>query len=215
MMPTPAPTIDLLIPLLSRDVIDAIADRPGETRADRDIRAEGAWRSIEGFAPRDTMEIMMAGHAVAFQSMIMDSVHDSRHAPTEESARLHRQQAVSMSRAQLSWFKEFRLHRAAEADSVQPEAEIRTPVPPPPTPVETLDATPDRDSAQAEAAPAPVATRAAPIAPPGVAPPRERGPTGTPTGAPMPNDPSRHPIPSAAVVASAVPERARLAMTGT
>lgn len=112
MSPTPPAAIGTLLPLLSRDVIDAIANRPGETEARRQDRAQGALCLIEAFEPRDGVEVMLAGQAVMFQSLMMDTIHDSHHAVTGQEAFRHRQAAVAMSRVQLSWFKELRLHDA-------------------------------------------------------------------------------------------------------
>ena len=149
MSPTPPAAIGTLLPLLSRDVIDAIASRPGETEARRQDRAQGALCLIEAFEPRDGVEVMLVGQAVMFQSLMMDTIHDSHRAVTGQEAWRHRQAAVAMSRVQLSWFKELRLHDArrypAAAEVAEHAAVLPAPAP------EPASATPPAAPAQAKA----------------------------------------------------------------
>ncbi len=140
MSPTSPAAIGTLLPLLSRDVIDAIANRPGETEARRQDRAQGALCLIEAFEPRDGVEVMLVGQAVMFQSLMMDTIRDSHRARTGQEASRHRQAAVAMSRVQLSWFKELRLHdarrypAAAKAAKHAAVLSAQTPEPAPATP---------------------------------------------------------------------------------
>ena len=155
MSPTPPAAIGTLLPLLSRDVIDAIANRPGETEARRQDRAQGALCLIEAFEPRDGVEVMLAGQAVMFQSLIMDTIHDSHHAVTGQETFRHRQAAVAMSRVQLSWFKELRLHDARRYPAAEEVAEHTTAIPAPvPEPASaTLPAAPAQAKAPVPAEP--------------------------------------------------------------
>jgi hypothetical protein len=112
MFPVPAPSVDDLLPLLARDVIEAIADRPHESEARRQDRAQCAMRLIEAFEPEDGVEIMLAGQTVLMQNLLLDAVHDARRAATMDNAHRHRQQAMSMCRIQLSCLKEISSRRA-------------------------------------------------------------------------------------------------------
>ena len=197
MSPTPATAIGTLLPLLSRDVIDAIANRPGETEARRQDRAQGALCLIEAFEPRDGVEVMLAGQAVMFQSLIMDTIHDSHHAVTGQETFRHRQAAVAMSRVQLSWFKELRLHdarrypaaaevadHAAVLSAPAPEpasatppaapAPAKAPVPAEPARTEPAQTEPARTETPARIAATPEAPVSPPLASsPPLSPPRE------------------------------------------
>ena len=196
MSPIPPAAIGTLLPLLSRDVIDAIASRPGETEARRQDRAQGALCLIEAFEPRDGVEVMLVGQAVMFQSLMMDTIHDSHRAVTGQEAWRHRQAAVAMSRVQLSWFKELRLHdarrypaaaevaeHAAVLPALAPEAASATPPAAPapakaPVPSEPVRTGPARTE-PARTEPARItATPEAPVSPPlasspPLSPPRE------------------------------------------
>ena len=179
MSSTPPAAIGTLLPLLSRDVIDAIANRPGETEARRQDRAQGALCLIEAFEPRDGVEVMLAGQAVMFQSLIMDTIRDSHHAVTGQEAWRHRQAAVAMSRVQLSWFKELRLHDARRyptaAEVADHAAVLSAPAPEPasatppaaPVPAEPARTEPARTEPARTETPARIAaTPEAPVSPP-------------------------------------------------
>ena len=99
-----------LIPALSRDIVAAIAHRPDEPETLRNSRETAALLGIQEFEPRDGVEIMLAGLAVTFQSLIADAVRDSRTATDPD--RLRRQCAM-LQRAQMGYLREFRLHRKA------------------------------------------------------------------------------------------------------
>jgi hypothetical protein len=104
--------VDDLLPVLTRDVIEAIADRPHESEGRRQARARGAMRLIEAFEPEDGVEIMLAGQTVLFQNLILDAIHDSRRATSVDGARRDRQQALAMVKVQLSFLKEMSRRRA-------------------------------------------------------------------------------------------------------
>ncbi len=150
---TQTQTMDVLLPLLTSDVIEAIADRPHESEPRRRARAQAAMRMIEAFEPEDGVEAMLAGQAVLMRTMMLDSVHDASRATMPDDARSHRTQAMALVRAQLSLLKEIRLHRAARpqaeedrpahsASAPQPEAKDRVAAPPASLPTTPLAATP-------------------------------------------------------------------------
>ncbi len=104
-----------LLPLLSRDVVDAIAIRPNETEHQREIRAVTAFRHIEAFAPRDGMEITLASQAVMFQTLMAEAMATRATAATPETARRLRQQVLALGRLQMESIKGIRAHRATLA----------------------------------------------------------------------------------------------------
>ncbi len=179
MLPLPAQTIDDVLPLLTHDIIDAIATRPQETAADNQRRAETALRMLEAFEARDAVEVMFAGQALMFHALMLDATRDACRAEDGPMAQRHRQSAVALSRVQLSWFRELRLHRAARS----PEA-VEAALPPP--------------AVEPAPPPAPVAAKPAdqmaaePAAQAGVPPRRETGlalPEGEPKTASVPAPP--------------------------
>jgi hypothetical protein len=150
MFPAQALSVDDLLPLLTRDVIEAIADRPRESEARRQARAQGAMRLIEALEPEDGVEIMLAGQTVLMQNLLLDSVHDAHRATTVDDGLRHRQQAMAMGRMQLAFLKEISRHRA---DRPRPVEEV---------PAQSVAAPPPRAAAPAAAPPRPEAPAAAP-----------------------------------------------------
>lgn len=53
-------------------IVDAVCDRPGDTAGQRDARARDVVDAVQGFAPRDTVELMFAGLAVIHAQLIQD-----------------------------------------------------------------------------------------------------------------------------------------------
>ena len=133
MIPLPAFSIGAVPPILARDIIDAVAMRPGESASDQQLRAQEVMGMLAAFETRDAVEAMFAGQAVVFQNLVLDATRDAGRAETGEAARRHRQSAVAMSRLHLAWFKELQRHRAERypaADSVDEVPESVTAPPP-------------------------------------------------------------------------------------
>ena len=133
MIPLPAFSIGAVPPILARDIIDAVAMRPGESASDQQLRAQEVMEMLAAFETRDAVEAMFAGQAVVFQNLVLDATRDAGRAETGEAARRHRQSAVAMSRLHLAWFKELQRHRAERypaAASVDEVPESVTVAPP-------------------------------------------------------------------------------------
>jgi len=159
----PAASVEALLPILTRDVIDTIADRPNETVARRQERANGAMRMIEAFHPETGVEIILAGQSVLLQNLLLDTIHDTHRATTPDNAFRGRQQALSFGRLQLSYLKEIRRHSAEHAPPLEaePPAEIAA-APEPPTAVPAQIHAQIRP-APPSASPPPIATRPMPV----------------------------------------------------
>ena len=65
-----------LVSELLRGLADTVADRPGQTEAQRFARHRAAIFSIMAFLPRDAMETMVAGQCVMFDHLLRDAVSD-------------------------------------------------------------------------------------------------------------------------------------------
>jgi len=148
-----------LLPLLTRDVIEAIADRPNESDARRQARADGVRRMIEVLAPEDGVEIMLAGQAVLTRELLLDAVHDSHRVMMADDAHRHRQQAMALGRLQLSFLKEIGRRRAAHPAPMEDAAAAT--VSAPAAVAQTRPVTPPGPDAGA-----PVAVRLAVVPPP-------------------------------------------------
>lgn len=101
-----------LISVLTRDVIESIADRPNESQASRMARATRAMEQIEEMQPGDGMEIMIAGQMVLMRNLAQDAIQDAHRETDPDRAYRHRQQALAISKVELSYLKEFQRHRA-------------------------------------------------------------------------------------------------------
>ncbi len=124
------------LPILTRDIIDTVANRPHLDPEEQALRAEAARLKIEAFAPRDVMEIMFVGQIVVMQSMMLDAAAAATRAQTPEAARRHRTQVIAMARAQMNVMKDIRLHRAAIAKAAS------VVLAPEPAPVEVVEPPP-------------------------------------------------------------------------
>jgi hypothetical protein len=80
------------------DMANAISDRPGESNEQHFIRAQVATHLILGLAPRDPIEVMLAGHAVMFHALITDSVSNTLRGEIDTMRRASRASIVAMDR---------------------------------------------------------------------------------------------------------------------
>jgi hypothetical protein len=139
-----APIVEDFPPVLTRDILAAIADRPNEPEASRAARADAALRLIEAFAPQDAVDIMLAGQSVLFETLALDAIADARRAATPELALKCRAQAMALARVQLSFHSELARRRKARAKEESPPGQPETPArsepapkAPPPVPPRT------------------------------------------------------------------------------
>jgi hypothetical protein len=73
--PHPHDVSELLEPALS-DIVQALSDRPGQTSAEYQAKAEDIWILIESFQPRDAVDLMLTGQLLAFNAAIADATRD-------------------------------------------------------------------------------------------------------------------------------------------
>ncbi len=137
-------------------VVFAICDRPGETMAQREARAHEVVLSVMAFKPRDPVEIMLAGMAVAHYHLIMDSTHDAFGEPTDIPRGRGNAGVVGLDRALTGFLKEIRI---AQTRPLEDAAE------------------PPRRDAPVEADATQPPKRAAEVQPPSAAPTAQRTPT--------------------------------------
>ena len=160
----PAYGLTALLTHVIGDMAQAVAERPGETRAQSVGRAQAAAQTILAFLPGDAIEAMLAGRCVMFHELIVDSVRTTLRGEPDAARRATRSNIVAMDRAFGDNLRRLAQYRARRPDVV-PEQQ-----PPEQQPLASLAETEIADrvrrhqSATAEAAPANPATSApAPI----------------------------------------------------
>ena len=138
-------------------VVHSICDRPGQTVAEREALVRQVVSSVMAFEPRDPVELMLAGMAVANFHRIMDQTHDA----FSEAPELPRDRAnariVALERATTGLLKEIRiLQNRPLADAVEaPRTDV------PAEPVAAPGPKSGADTRQATGSPAPNGRQAA------------------------------------------------------
>jgi hypothetical protein len=197
------PSVAELTTIVARDIINSLANRPGESAAMAAARAAAARTQIDAFAPRDAVEIMLAGQAVLFQSLAADAAREARAASSADMSRRLRQQIIALGRLHLAVMREIRVRRAVDARARKaagaasapavaglPAAPPHAPAAerPPPAPAAAEQRPPSPAATEARA-PSPAATEARPPRP---AAAEQRAPHPAPAKEQAP----RHPAPS-------------------
>jgi hypothetical protein len=104
------------------DIANAVSERAGEPLERRRLRAEAAALTIGAFAPRDVIEVMIAGHCVLFHELIVDAVPDALRGETEVTRRTAQRGLVAMDRAfgnNLTRLERYRKRVAEEAGELE------------------------------------------------------------------------------------------------
>jgi hypothetical protein len=127
-----------LITELLRGLADAIADRPGETEAQRFARHQTAIFSVMAFMPRDAMETMLAGQCVMFDHLMRDAARDLLRNEAEPVKRRIRTQLTGLGRSFLNLLAEFRRLQSRAGQQTAASAHAK-PVPPADSAQKTLD----------------------------------------------------------------------------
>jgi hypothetical protein len=112
-----------------RGVVDAVCDRPGDTAAQRDARAREVERSVLAFAPRDPVEIMLSGLAVAHYHLILDSMHDAFGEQSKVEVGRTNSRIAGLDRAMTGFLRELRIARKRPLEeAVVAEVPVEAPV---------------------------------------------------------------------------------------
>ena len=92
-------------------IIDALCNRPGDTAAQRDARSRDVIESVNSFAPRDSVETMLAGLAIMHAHLILNAVYDlSRERDPRLRGRINATIAT-FDRALVGFLRELRIAR--------------------------------------------------------------------------------------------------------
>lgn len=98
MQAPPAFGFEQLIPELLRGLADPVADRPGQTEAQRFARHQTAIFAVMAFLPRDATETMLASHCVIYDHVLRDAARDLLRDETEAGKRRSRSQLIASGR---------------------------------------------------------------------------------------------------------------------
>jgi hypothetical protein len=81
------------------DMAKAMSQRAGEPKERHFARTQAATHTILAFSPRDSIELMIAGHCVMFHEMIVDSVGDTLRGEADPAHRAARGTIAAMDKA--------------------------------------------------------------------------------------------------------------------
>jgi hypothetical protein len=126
MIATPQETGPGVSPTMLQGIVASICDRPGDTDAQREARSRDVVDAVQGFEPRDPVELMLAGMAVIHAHLIQDSVRDLVREQDDRLRARGKSTIVALDRAMVGFLKEFRIARKraslpSDADEHRPE----------------------------------------------------------------------------------------------
>jgi hypothetical protein len=91
-----------------RGLVEAICDRPAQTKAQRDSRSTEVVHSVLAFEPRDPVEMMLAGMVVTHFHLISHAAHEAFGEQPEDVRPRARSGIVALDRAMVGFVKELR-----------------------------------------------------------------------------------------------------------
>jgi hypothetical protein len=119
-----------LVTEILRGLIEAVADRPGETEAQRFVKQQTAVFSTMAFLPRDAAETMLASQCVMIDHLLRDATRDMLRGESERIKLRIRSQLIAMGRLFLKHLEQLRQFQARPVDQIavspRAEAEPRT-----------------------------------------------------------------------------------------
>jgi hypothetical protein len=121
---TPSTTVSAMGEIV-RQVIETVADRPGDSPARRIARQQATACTMMAFGPANPVETMLAGQCVIFDHLLRDGAHDTlRDQPPEIKLRARAQTLVTgkMFLAQFAKFEEIQTRAAARLAAQTPVA---------------------------------------------------------------------------------------------
>jgi hypothetical protein len=127
-----------LVSELLRGLAGAVAERPGQTEAQRFARHQTAIFSVMAFLPRDAIETMLAGQCVMIDHLLRDAVSDLLRSETAAGKLRIRSQVTALGRQFLKHLDQFCRMRArpdeqpAAPAQASPESSPNPPISPEP-----------------------------------------------------------------------------------
>src|SRR5580704_1117175 len=116
-----------VLPSMLQTIVEAICDRPRDTAAQRTVRSHAVRETVQGFHPRDPVEIMFAGLAVTHAYLVEDAAHDVFRSQDDRLKARTRSTIVALGRSMSGFLKELRdaqtgWRKAAAAEQPEPES---------------------------------------------------------------------------------------------
>jgi hypothetical protein len=127
-----------------RGLVEAICDRPAQTKAQRDSRSTEVVHSVLAFEPRDPVEMMLAGLVVTHFHLISHAAHEAFGEQPEDVRPRARSGIVALDRAMVGFVKELRTAKTRPMEGAEEVARSDAPA------AQAARATPERE---AEASP--------------------------------------------------------------
>jgi hypothetical protein len=109
-----------LVTELVRGLADAVADRPGETEAQRFARHQTAIFSVMAFLPRDAMETTLASHCVMYDLALRDAAAELLRNEAEPVKRRIRSQVITIGRLFFTSLKQLQQLQARPSQQTAP-----------------------------------------------------------------------------------------------
>ncbi len=97
-----------VLPSMLQTIVEAICDRPRDTAAQRTVRSHAVRETVQGFHPRDPVEIMFAGLAVTHAYLVEDAAHDVFRSQDDRVKAQTRSTIVALGRSMFGFLKELR-----------------------------------------------------------------------------------------------------------
>jgi hypothetical protein len=107
--PNASPTIP---PGMLQTIAEAICDRPADTATKRAMRSRVVVETVQGFRPRDAVEVMLAGMAVTHVHLVEDSVRDVFRCQDDRLKARTKSTIVALDRGMFGFLKELRTAQA-------------------------------------------------------------------------------------------------------
>jgi hypothetical protein len=129
-MPQPQQqTFAMVSQTMLQGIVETICDRPGDTVAQRDARSREVVGSVQSFAPRDPVELMLAGMVVMHAHLIHDSVRDLLRGRDDQLNARTKSAIVALDRGMIGFLRQLRIAQkrpleANDGSEVRPEAAI-------------------------------------------------------------------------------------------
>lgn len=125
MIPSATFGFEQLITELLRGLAEAVADRPGETEAQRMLRHQIVVFSTMAFMPRDALETMLAGQCVMLDHLLRDGMRDLPRCQPEPIKLRVRSQLTAIGRLFLKHLGELKLLQARPLERIAMVASVK------------------------------------------------------------------------------------------
>jgi hypothetical protein len=104
-------------------IVQTICDRPDDTPEQRDARSREVVEAVQGLAPRDPVELMLAGLAVLHAYLIQDAAGDLLRERDDRLRSRTKSQIAAFDRGMFGFLRELRVARKRPLGADEPRQE--------------------------------------------------------------------------------------------